>query len=258
MGQVWGYARVSTDRQENSVANQQERIKEYVAKEGLVLAGIFVDEDVTGRMPMRLRPNGRKLWDAMNNGDTVVFNKVDRVFRSVCDAANTLRNWLDKGVRCVILDLGIDLSTPAGRMFFHQLASFAEFESALIGQRTRETAAYLRQQGRPFGSARPFGWLRKGKGFASRYEPLESEREVAHLARKMHAEGHSFRQIAWHLMQNRITKPGKTPSDRKKGVWYCVSDVHALCHAARLGFPICPRAALLSSAMPETQTVCSD
>jgi hypothetical protein len=207
MGVVWGYVRVSTDEQENSVANQKEKIAEFAAREGLEVADIFVDEDVTARIPLRNRPKGRIMWDAMNHGDTVIFNKVDRVFRSVRDAAETVHIWQEKGIRCVIMDLGIDLATPAGRMFFHQLASFAEFE-----------------------------------------------REVCFRVLGLLEDGKSYRQIVWDLAKDRVTKPGKKPTDPGKGVWYSVSEVHGMAQAARLGFPISPRAALQVSAMPLTPT----
>jgi len=259
MGRVFGYVRVSTDEQDNSVKNQQDKITEYARKEALDLTHIFVDEDVTAAIPLRNRPAGRVLWDSLDPGDTVVFNRVDRVFRSVCDAADTAKTWQDRGVRCVILDLGIDLATPAGRLFFHQLASFAEFERALIGQRTKETAAYLKKVGRPYGSARPFGWKRVGTGPQSRYEPVPQERELAQRVLTMHLSGQSYREIAWTLMRERVTKPGHSATEqRKKGTWYSVSDVHGLAQAARLGFPIVPRSALLAAAKQAMQTVCSD
>lgn len=45
---LWGYVRVSTDDQQNSVANQQEVIRDYARKAGMI-ACICVDEDVTGK-----------------------------------------------------------------------------------------------------------------------------------------------------------------------------------------------------------------
>jgi len=250
----YGYARVSTDAQDNSLENQEQRIREFAEKEGVRLAGIFVDEDVSGSVPLRLRPQGKILWDALDPGDTVVFCKVDRVFRSVLDAAETVNTWQERQVRCVILDLGIDLATPAGRMFFHQLASFAEFERAMTGQRTREIAAYLKKQGRPYGGARPFGWQKVGRGRDARFEPLDSEREIAFRVLDLKEQGKSYRDIAWILAKDRTVKPGKKWTDTGKGVWYSVSEVHALCQAARLGFPVAPRAALLSAGKQGTPT----
>lgn len=254
---LWGYVRVSTDDQANSVENQTEKIRDLAAKEGLELAGIFVDEDVTARIPLRNRPQGRLLWDSMESGDTICFNKVDRVFRSVRDAADTVHLWQERGIRCIILDLGIDLATPAGRMFFHQLASFAEFEREMTGQRTREIAAYLKKHGRPYGGARPFGWVKQGRGREAHYVPCEQEREVARRVARMAYEGMSYRAIGWALMRDRVVKPGRKPTDRGRGVWYALSEIHALAQAARLGFPICPRAALLVDAQQVMQSGCS-
>ena len=257
MGRLWGYVRVSTDDQDNSVQNQKEKIAELAAREKLELAEVFVDEDVTARIPLRNRPKGRLLWDAMNPGDTLVFNKVDRVFRSVRDAADTVHIWQERGIRCIIMDLGIDLATPAGRMFFHQLASFAEFEREMIGQRTREICAYLKKHGRPVCGARPYGWLRQGKGRSARYVPCESERELARRVARMSDAGQSYRRIGWTLMRERVTKPGKTHTDRGKGVWYSLSEIHNLAQAARLGFPIVARSALLADVTPGKQSGCS-
>lgn len=250
MGKLWGYVRVSTDDQENSTENQIEKMQDLASKESLSVAQIFVDEDVTARIPLRNRPQGRILWDSMDPGDTLVFNKVDRVFRSVRDAAECVHCWIERGIRVMIMDLGIDLATPAGRMFFHQLASFAEFEREMIGQRTREILAYLKKHGRPICNARPYGWLRQGKGRSARYVPCESERELARRVARLSDEGQSYRQIGWKLMRERVTKPGKKHTDRGKGVWYSLSEIHSLAQAARLGFPIAPRSALLSDVTP--------
>ena len=257
MGRLWGYVRVSTNDQENSVQNQKEKIAELATREKLELAEVFVDEDVTARIPLRNRPKGRLLWDAMNPGDTLVFNKVDRVFRSVRDAADTVHTWQERGIRCIIMDLGIDLATPAGRMFFHQLASFAEFEREMTGERTREIAAYLRKHGRPYGGARPYGWVKQGKGRDARYVPCQSEMDLARRVMRMADEGQSYRQIGWALMRERVTKPGKKHSDRGKGVWYALSEIHSLAQAARLGFPIVARSALLADVTPGTLSVYS-
>jgi DNA invertase Pin-like site-specific DNA recombinase len=257
MGKLWGYVRVSTSDQENSVKNQIEKINELAAKEKLTVAQIFVDPDVTARIPLRNRPQGRLLWDSMDPGDTLVFNKVDRVFRSVADASDTVQLWLERGIRCVILDLGIDLATPAGRMFFHQLASFAQFEREMIGQRTREIAAFLKKHGRPYGSARPFGWLKQGAGRDAQFSPCESERRLAERVAEMRDEGQSYRDIGWTLMKEKVTKPGRRATDNGKGVWYSVTEIHSLAQSYRLGFPIAARSALLADATPATLSGCS-
>lgn len=250
----YGYIRVSTDDQANSRENQSDKITEFAEREGIHLAQIFVDEDVSGSIQLRRRPQGKILWDILDPGDTVVFCKPDRVFRSVLDSADTVHIWLQRQVRCVILDLGIDLATPAGRLVFNQMTAFAEFEREMIAQRTREIAAYLKKQGRPYGGARPFGWQKVGTGRDARFEPLDSEREIAFRVLDLKEQGKSYRDIAWILAKDRTVKPGKKWTDTGKGVWYSVSEVHALCQAARLGFPVAPRAALLAAGKQGTPT----
>lgn len=253
MTRVWGYVRVSTDDQENSVRNQVDRIREWAAKEGLPLAEVYVDEDVTGKIPLRNRPRGRLLWDAMESGDIVVFNKVDRVFRSVRDATDTVHTWQEKGISPVILDMDCDLRTPHGRLFFHQLSSFAEFEREMIGQRVRDVMQSLKRRGLPYGN-RPYGWQRDRPGKGAVFVPLESERELARYAADLRESGLSWRSLALQLIREKRTKPGKRWTDLGKGVWYSVTEVHGLVSAYRNGFPIVPRRLLRAGVMPTTQT----
>ena len=58
-----------------------------------------------------------------------------------------------KGVDLVVLDQGIDTSTPVGKMFFHILGAIAEFEHALMSERTRDGLAAARARGRTGGWA---------------------------------------------------------------------------------------------------------
>ena len=85
---LFGYARVSTNDQATSAECQAARLREFAAGKGLRLE-LYVDEDVSGAMPLKARPAGKRLWDALTTGDTVAFTKVDRCFRSMADAATS-------------------------------------------------------------------------------------------------------------------------------------------------------------------------
>lgn len=227
---LYGYARVSTDKQENSVGAQQGLIAEFARRRDLSLSRIFVDEDVTGSMPLNRRPAGRELWDIVGAGDFVVFSKLDRGFRNMSDAANTLRVWQEIGVTMEIMDLPTTLTTPEGRLIFHQFAAFSQFERERIGQRVRDAMTYLRTAGRPYASARPWGWVRQGK----EYVPCEYERETGALAMALRAQGNSYRSIALALYDAGRRKPVK----RKKATdWYHLPCVRSLCRAAQAGYP---------------------
>lgn len=229
---AYGYVRVSTDEQENSVQAQIESIRSGAKKEDVELAEIFIDKDVSGSVPLRNRPQGRLLWDRMDRGDILFFSKVDRVFRSVADAAATVMVWQDKGIRVIILDLGIDLATAAGRMFFHQLSSFAEFEREMISQRLKDIFAHLRTQGRLVG--RPYGW---GKRDGKWVEDTQ-ERELAQRVAGMRRSGMSLRRIFGQLWNERVSKPGRTWDPTKKGTMYSPYDLAVLAFALERGFPI--------------------
>ncbi|WP_281066026.1 recombinase family protein [Nocardia albiluteola] len=68
--------------------------------------------------------------------------------------SNTLQ---DRGVDLVVLDQGIDTSTAVGRMFFQILGAIAEFEHALMSERTRDGLAAARARGRTGGQKPKLG-----------------------------------------------------------------------------------------------------
>jgi DNA invertase Pin-like site-specific DNA recombinase len=247
MAKLHLYGRVSTDDQATSVSVQVRRLQEYAATEGTEVAGLYVDEDVSGAKPLKHRPAGKQLWDAVAPGDVVVFMKVDRAFRSLSDAVNTLEIWQQLGVSVRILDCGVDLSTPAGQLFFSQLVGFAQFERALISQRLKDAVAQCKREKRPFANLRPYGWQRVGTGKAKRFEPLEEERQLAKRVVAMRDAGMEWSQISTDLIREGVIKPGKAAAKRQgnyRGVWYLDGEVRRLYRAAVAGFPIAPRDAV--------------
>lgn len=165
-----GYARVSTNDQHPE--SQQERLAAYGCDPKL----IFTDLGASGAKASR--PEWDRCLAQLRPGDTLVSVRLDRMGRSVRHLID-LRDDLEKrGVNLVLLDQGIDTRTPMGRMLFTILAAIAEFERALIIERTndglhREGAARGRQGGR---------------------KPRLKDDQVA-LARKLRADGHSIKEI---------------------------------------------------------------
>ncbi len=54
----------------------------------------------------------------------------------------------------VALDLGVDTTTPSGEMIANVMATFAQFERRLIGQRTKDALAVKKHQGVSLGRPR--------------------------------------------------------------------------------------------------------
>jgi DNA invertase Pin-like site-specific DNA recombinase len=74
-------------------------------------------------------------------------SKLDCISRSVTDFAKLLERANTRGWRLVLLDLGVDTSTPAGEFVANTIANSAQYERRLIGQRTREALAAKKAAG---------------------------------------------------------------------------------------------------------------
>ena len=79
----------------------------------------------------------------------LVVSKLDRLSRSLLDFAGLMGRAQSEGWNLVALDLGIDLSTPGGEFLASVMASAAQWERRIIGQRTKEALAVKRASGCP-------------------------------------------------------------------------------------------------------------
>lgn len=94
------------------------------------------------------------LLDHLREGDVVVVWKLDRLSRSLKDLLHILEKTEAAGANFRSLTEAIDTSGPAGRMMMQMLGSFAEFERAMVRERTRAGLKAAREQGRK-GGRRP-------------------------------------------------------------------------------------------------------
>ena len=88
------------------------------------------------------------LTDQLRAGDTLVVWKLDRLSRSLKDLLTILERVDAIGAKFRSLTESIDTSGPAGRMLMQMLGSFAEFERAMIRERTRAGLHEARARGR--------------------------------------------------------------------------------------------------------------
>lgn len=146
---VLGYVRCSTAEQGRSglgLDAQRQAIEDACARNGWTL--VEVVEDVASGKSMRREGLTRALG-ALDGGqvDGLVTAKLDRLSRSVLDFATLICRAQEQRWNLVVLDLGLDLSTPQGRFTAHVLCAMAELERELIGQRTRDALAMAKQRG---------------------------------------------------------------------------------------------------------------
>ncbi len=105
------------------------------------------------------RPALQEALDAVRShaAGALVVAKLDRLSRSLLDFAALMEDARREGWALVILDLGVDTTTPSGEMIANVMATFAQFERRLIGQRTKDALAVKKSQGVKLGRPRSIG-----------------------------------------------------------------------------------------------------
>src|SRR5439155_27098060 len=116
----------------------------------------------------------------------IVVAKLDRLSRSIVDFGHLLEEARKHDFNVVALDLGLDLSTPQGELVANVIASVAQWERRIIGQRTKEALAVKKAQG-----------VRVGR-------PATLPANIARRIRRERAKGKSFAAISERLNADRV------------------------------------------------------
>ena len=135
---VYGYARVSTDKQNlygNSMVDQVTVLEQNGAME------IYKDKYTGTKMH---RPEFDKLMGMLQDGDTLIVTKLDRLGRSAEGIISLIKALLARNITVKVLNMGTIENNPVGRLIVTFLAGFAEFERDLIVERTMAGRAYKR------------------------------------------------------------------------------------------------------------------
>jgi DNA invertase Pin-like site-specific DNA recombinase len=159
-----GYGRVSTRDQHPEAQH-----------DALTAAGcdqIFIDH-ASGKLARRPELE-RALAVAGRSGDQLVVTKLDRPGRSLEHLIDLSNDLHARGVDLVVLDQGIDTSTAVGRMFFQILGSIAEFEHALLCERTRDGLTAARARGRAGGQKPKLG-ARQARAARQMYDETDQQ-----------------------------------------------------------------------------------
>ena len=183
-----GYVRVSSQEQGRSglgLEAQQEAIRAACQTRGWQL--LRIEQDVTSGKQLAGRDALDRALIACREGhaDGVISARIDRLSRSVVDFGLLLEDAQAHNFNLVALDLGVDLSTSAGRMVAHVLSAVAEWERETIVQRTRDAIAAKKARGETLGRPKFYG-------------PRLLDR-----IRAMHADGRTYKSIAAELNSQR-------------------------------------------------------
>jgi DNA invertase Pin-like site-specific DNA recombinase len=190
-GLLLGYARVSKGDEQNNALQAR-------ALRATGCRRLFEEAVSGGRWD---RPELHRMLDQLREGDTVVVWKLDRLSRSLKDVLHIMERIAEVGAGFRSLTENIDTTTPAGRMMMQMVGSFAEFERAMIRERTAAGIVAARAEGR-------IGGRRKKLDAAKRREIAESvitgRKSGADMARLYNISQPTVSRI---VAQHRMTQP---------------------------------------------------
>jgi len=178
-----GYARTSALEQEAGLEAQMRDL------EALGCDRIFAEQTSS----VAARKALEEAIEYTRAGDTLVATKLDRLARNVPHMWEVIQRLEAKGVALRIVNMGIDTSTPTGKLMLNVLGGVAQFEREMMLERQREGIARAKAEGKY-----------KGR--------KPTARAKAEEVRALHAEGMSMGQIAARLgigkgSVHRVLKP---------------------------------------------------
>jgi DNA invertase Pin-like site-specific DNA recombinase len=141
------YARVSTEKQEESLEEQVKILKEFCERNSHQIYKIY-SETRSGAKSKRekfmelLRDVEARKFDA------VVVLKLDRFARSMLDLLTSVEKLKEHGVDFISVNDHIETNTPQGKLIFHIMGALAEFERALIYERTKVGIERAKREGK--------------------------------------------------------------------------------------------------------------
>ncbi|GLR80142.1 recombinase family protein [Azospirillum oryzae] len=135
-----GYARTSTAEQEAGLEAQHR---------DLSAAGVekLFSEQVSS-VDAAKRAQLEAALDYLREGDCLVVTRLDRLARSVAHLLTLVERIEAKGAGLRILNMGVDTSTPTGKLMLTMLGGVAEFERAIMLERQREGIAKAKAEGK--------------------------------------------------------------------------------------------------------------
>lgn len=157
------YLRVSTDDKGQTVENQRHPLMAFCRAQGWTEVTEYADE--ASATDLRGRKAWRQLLDdaARRKVDLILVWRIDRAFRSVLDAAQTLerlRGW-KVGLRSY-QEPWLDTTSPFGEALYYITVAYAQLERGILAERTKAGMERARREGKRMG--RPPAQERPGFG----------------------------------------------------------------------------------------------
>ncbi|WP_168627934.1 recombinase family protein [Cryobacterium sp. BB307] len=185
-----GYLRVSTEEQADSglgLDAQRDAIQRYADAHSWDVVW-YLDEGVSAksldRSQLQAALTRLQVLPKRRDVDGIVVAKLDRLSRSVHDFSGILKLAAARKWAVVAIDLGVDTSSPTGKLVANVMMSVAEWEREVIGERTSAAMQAAKRQGKHMGrvSALP-------QSTGHRLMTLRTTHTIAGTANALNAEG---------------------------------------------------------------------
>lgn len=145
-----GYARVST--RDQSLDVQIEQIQRHCEYRNIDMVRLYTDKASGANTD---RPEFQSLINDIetnvHGADLIIVWKLDRIGRSLKNLIEIVDLFKSKELGFICINANIDTTSNEGRLFFHMMASFAEYERALINERTALGRVAALEKGVKFG-----------------------------------------------------------------------------------------------------------
>ncbi len=160
------YIRVSTEDQAKhgiSLDAQKEALNNYAKALGYEILEVYKDEGRSGKDIKGRKAMTKMLVDAQARKFQAIFiYKLDRFSRSLRDLIETIEKLKDWGIDFVSLQDKIETTSASGKLMFHIISAFAEFERNVTGERTKFSMDKKARDGNIVTRA-PFGYRLENK-----------------------------------------------------------------------------------------------
>lgn len=200
---VAGYIRVSTESQADqgvSLAAQAERLAAYCTSRDWTLTTVYRDAGVSAKTLER--PGLQDALTALEAGeaDVLLALKLDRLTRSVVDLYALVERCDAAGVRLAAVQDALDTGSANGRMVTSILATLAQWEREIIGERTSAALRHKQAQGEHVGLV-PYGFRLDTAGHLVEHP---EELGTIQAMKRWHRRGLSHRRIAGRLNADNV------------------------------------------------------
>lgn len=135
-----GYGRTSTLDQKAGLEAQIRELEEIGCEK------LFIEQ--VSSVDIAARERLAEALDFIREGDTLIVTRLDRLARSVPHLLDTLAKLAAKGCSLRIIAMGVDTSTPTGKLMLTILGGIAEFEREIMLERQREGIAKAKAAGK--------------------------------------------------------------------------------------------------------------